>query len=62
MSLGVWRYTYWFKRFHIPTNSESFGVVDCIDEAEFNRMLAAWNRIGFGVWQYSECSESEHNH
>ena len=43
-----------YKCLHIPTQKLISRKVKCINRLEFLELLNDWNRLGFGLWQYSE--------
>jgi len=43
-----------YKCLHIPTQKSISRKVKCVNRLEFLELLNDWNRLGFGLWQYSE--------
>ena len=46
--------TYHYRWLHIPTGTTGTKTIELGWSQNFYEMLDHWNRLGFGVWQYSE--------
>lgn len=46
--------SYQYRWFHIPSGKNGLSSQKFICRKDFLEALAKWNRLGHGVWKYSE--------